>query len=244
MRAANVRVGSAWWLSWVLALVCTGCAELRNALAPPKPQTQQVQAQQAPVPSPKCPERIAQETPLEAELVRTLGPRSFVPGLALTQLGFQRPPEGLEVRSSFQSQLSLADGPLELVGVTLQKGAGLMVLRPAEDGYCLVNTWSTWQPEEVQYTLDSSWTSPDGRMAILLLKMVVAPGTPTEESRWVVLGTDGWRAWVALGTPPQHQLLVPSVSLRPKGKRLYLDVKLERTSRFALGQDGRFLTGQ
>jgi hypothetical protein len=36
---------------------------------------------------------------------------------------------------------------------------------------------------------------------------------------------------------------VPSVSLRPKGKQLYLDVKLDRTSRFALGKDGRFLTG-
>lgn len=244
MRAGNARVGSAWCLAWVLALVCTGCVELRNALSPPpKPVTQQAPAQ-APVPSPKCPERIAQEAPLEAELVRTVGPRSFVPGLTLPQLGFERPPEGPEVRSSFQAQLSLADGPVELVGVTLQKGAGLMVLRPGADGYCLVNTWSTWQSEEVQYTLDSSWTSPDGRTAILLLKLVVAPGTPAEEPRWVVLGTDGWRAWVALGTPPQHQLLVPSVSLRPKGKQLYLDVKLERTSRFTLGKDGRFITGQ
>jgi hypothetical protein len=204
---------------------------------------QQVQAPPVPVPSPKCPERIAQEAPLEAELVRTLGPRSLVPDLSLPQLGF-RPPHGPEVRSSFQSQLSLADGPVELVGVTLLKGAGLMLLRPGTDGYCVVNTWSTWQAEEVQYTLDSSWTAPDGRLAILLVKMVVAPGTPAEESRWVVLGTDGWRAWVALGTPPQHQLLVPSVSLRPKGKKLYLDVTLEHTSRFALGKDGRFLTGQ
>jgi hypothetical protein len=230
-------------LSWVLVLACTGCAELRNALAPPKTQTQQVQAPRVPVPSPKCPERIAQEEPLEAALVHTVGPRSLVPGLALPQLGF-KPPEGPEVRSSFQSQLSLADGPLELVGVTLLKGAGLMLLRPEADGYCVVNTWSTWQAEEVQYTLDSTWTSPDGRMAILLVKMVVAPGTPAEERRWVVLGTDGWRAWVALGKPPEHQLLVPSVSLRPKGKQLYLDVKLERTSRFALGKDGHFKTGQ
>jgi hypothetical protein len=226
-----------------LVLVCGGCAELRAALAPPKPQPQQVQVP-APVPSPKCSERIAKEEPLEAELVRSLGPRSFVPSLSLPQLGFQPRLEAPEVRSSFQSQLSLADGPVELVGVTLLKGAGLLLLRPAEDGYCLVNTWSTWQPDEVHYTLDSSWTSPDGRMAILLLKMVVAPGSPAEESRWVVLGTDGWRAWVALGTPPQHQLLAPSVSLRPKGKQLYLDVKLERTSRFALGKDGHFLTGQ
>jgi hypothetical protein len=81
-------------------------------------------------------------------------------------------------------------------------------------------------------------------MAILLLKMAVFPGTPAEELRWVVLGTDGWRAWIALGTPPEHQLLVPSVSLFPKGKQLYLDVKLERTSRFALGKDGHFLTGR
>ncbi|WP_309889068.1 hypothetical protein [Archangium sp.] len=242
MRARNARLGSAWCLSWVLVLVSTGCAELRSALAPPKPQPQQVQVQ-APVPSPKCPERIPQEEPLEAVLVHTMGPRSFAPDLSLPRLGFQGP-EGPEVRSSFQSQLSLADGPVELVGVTLQSGAGLMFLRPEAAGYCVVNTWSTWQSAEVQYTLDSSWTSPDSRMAILLLKMVVAPGTPAEEQRWVVLGTDGWRAWVALGTPPQHQLLVSSVSLRPKGKQLFLDVKLDRTSRFALGKNGRFITGQ
>lgn len=184
------------------------------------------------------------EEPLEAELLRTLGPRSFVPGLSLPQLGFQRSAAAPEVRSSFQSQLTLAGGPVELVGVTLQSGAGLLLLRPEADGYCVVNSWSTWQAAEVRYTLDSSWTSPDGGKAILLLKMVVSPGAPGEETRWVVLGTDGWRAWVALGTPPQHQLLVPSVRLSPKGKRLYLDVKVERTSRFALGKDGRFITGR
>lgn len=229
---------------WVLALMCTGCAELRNALAPPpEAQVQQVKQEEAPVPSPKCPERIAQEAPLEAELVRSLGPRSFVPGLTLSELGVLRSP-GAEVSSSFQSEVTLADGPVALVGVTRGYGAGLLLLRPEADGYCVVNAWSTWLSGELQYTLASSWTSPDGRMAILLLKMVVGPGTPAEETRWVVLGTDGWRAWIALGTPPEHQLLVPSVNLFPKGKQLYLDVKLERTSRFALGRDGHFITGR
>jgi hypothetical protein len=178
----------AWCLSWMLA--CTGCAELRNALAPPKPQAQQVQVQ-TPVPSPKCPERIPQEEPLEAVLVHTLGPRSFVPDLTLPRLGFQGP-EGPEVRSSFQSQLSLADGPVELVGVTLQSGAGLMFLRPGADGYCVVNTWSTWQSAEVQYTLDSSWTSPDGRMAILLMKVVVAPGGAPGSPSGRLPSTSSW----------------------------------------------------
>jgi hypothetical protein len=183
------------------------------------------------------------EEPLEADLVRSLGARSFVPGVSLSQLGLLSP-GAPEVRSSFQSQVTLADGPVELVGVTLQSGAGLLLLRPEADGYCVVNTWSTWQSSDVRYTLDSSWTAPDGRLAILLVKMVVAPGAEGEEARWVVLGTDGWHAWIALGTPPEHQLLVPSVSLKPKGKQLYLDVKLERTSRFALGKDGRFITGR
>ena len=232
-----------WWLPWVLVLVCAGCAELRNAMNPPPPSQKQEAPVQARVPSPRCPERIALEEPLEADLVRTLGARSFVPGVSLPELGLLRPSEGLDVRSSFQSQVTLVDGPVELVGVTLQSGAGLLLLRPEAEGYCVVNTWSTWQSSDVRYTLDSSWTSPDGRLAILLMKMVVAPGAEAEETRWVVLGTDGWRAWIALGTPPQHQLLVPSVRLEPKGKRLYLDVKLERTSRFALGKDGRFITG-
>lgn len=232
-----------WWLSWGLVLVCAGCAELRNAMNPPPASQTRAAPVQARVPSPRCPERIALEEPLEADLVRTLGARSFVPGVSLPELGLLRPSEGLDVRSSFQSQVTLADGPVELVGVTLQSGAGLLLLRPEAEGYCVVNTWSTWQSSDVRYTLDSSWTSPDGRLAILLMKMTVAPGAEAEETRWVVLGTDGWRAWIALGTPPQHQLLVPSVRLAPKGKRLYLDVKLERTSRFALGKDGRFITG-
>ncbi|MCY1080503.1 hypothetical protein [Archangium lansingense] len=243
MRAGVEAVGRLR-LVWVLVLVGTGCAELRAAMMPPPaPQTQVVQ-EQARVPSPRCPERIALDEPLEADLVRTLGARSFVPGVSLSQLGLVSSPGAPEVRSSFQSQLTLADGPVELVGVTLQSGAGLLLLRPEADGYCVVNTWSTWQSSETQYTLDSSWTSPDGRLAILLVKLVVAPGSEGEETRWVVLGTDGWRTWIALGTPPQHQLLAPSVSLKPKGKQLYLDVKLERTSRFALGKDGRFMTGQ
>ncbi|HYO57959.1 hypothetical protein [Archangium sp.] len=242
MRAGVEAVGMSWRLCWVLVLVCAGCAELRNAVMPsPAPRTQEAQAR---VPSPRCPERIALEEPLEADLVRTLGARSFVPGVSLSQLGLLRSPEGLEVQGSFQSQLKLADGPVELVGVMLQGGAGLLLLRPEADGYCVVNTWSTWLSADVRYTLDSSWTSPDGRLAILLLKMVVAPGSGGQETRWVVLGTDGWRAWIALGTPPQHQLLVPSVSLKPKGKQLYLDVKLRRTSRLALGKDGRFITRQ
>lgn len=234
-----MRVGGS--LSWVLVLVCGGCAELRNVMEPPPPEAPAPRVEVA-VPSPKCPERIAQDAPLEAELVRSLGPRSFVPGVTLSELGLLRAP-GAQVSSSFQSEVTLADGPVTLVGVTQESGAGLLFLRPAEDGYCVVNAWSTWQAGALRYTLDSSWTSPDGRLAILLLKVVVFPDTPAEEPRWVVLGTDGWRAWIALGTPPEHQLLVPSVTLSPKGKQLYLDVKLERTSRFALGKDGHFLTG-
>lgn len=243
MRAGLEAVGRPWRLAWVLVLVFTGCAELRAALNPPPPPQPRPAPVQARVPSPRCAERIALEEPLEADLVRSLGARSFVPGVSLSQLGLVGTPGALEVRSSFQSQLTLASGPVELVGVTLLSGAGLLLLRPEADGYCVVNTWSTWQSSDTQYTLDSSWTSPDGRLAILLLKLVVAPGLETEETRWVVLGTDGERAWIALGTPPEHQLLVPWVSLKPKGKQLYLDVKQERTSRFALGKDGRFITG-
>jgi hypothetical protein len=234
----------AGWLCPVLVLVWAGCAELRNALGPPPAPPAEVVREQPRVPSPLCPERIPLDEPLEADLVRTLGPRSFVKGPSLVDLGLVRAPGAPEVQGSFVSELGLADGLVQLVGVTLQSGAGLVLLRQEADGYCVVNTWSTWLSADVRYTLDASWTSPDNRLAILVLKMVVGPGGEAPETRWVVLGTDGWRAWIALGTPPYHQLLVPSVSLKPKGKQLFLDVKLERTSRFALGKDGRFITGQ
>ena len=57
----------------------------------------------------------------------------------------------------------------------------------------------------------------------------------------MTLGTDGNRMWIALGSPPEHQLIVPSVTLFPKGKDLYLDIQQRRVTRLPLGKDGRFV---
>jgi hypothetical protein len=113
--------------------------------------------------------------------------------------------------------------------------------RPMASGYCIINTWATWLVAEVDVSLAGSWVSPDKRMAILLLKLEMDRAAGSEETRWVVLGTDGGRAWVALGQPPSHQLIAPAVSLIPKKDQLFLEVKLEYVNRLRLGADGHFV---
>lgn len=95
---------------------------------------------------------------------------------------------------ALQGQLELADGPVELLGMeersspVIDGGAALVMARPVADGFCLINTWATWQSSEVDVTLAGSWVSPDKRMAILLLKLELDRAAGGEETRWVVLG--------------------------------------------------------
>jgi hypothetical protein len=222
----------------LLALLGTGCTAGRQASAPS-------QAAAAPAPStPACPESIAADAPLEADYGPRIHARHWLPALAPTEFAFV-PTNSVE--ESFRQKLELAASPVELLGMeertspVIDGGAALVMARPVAGGFCIINTWATWQSTEVDVSLAGSWVAPDKRMAILLLKLEFDRAAGGEETRWVVLGTDGARAWIALGQPPEHQLIAPSVSLSPKKDQLYLDVKIEYVNRLRLGPDGRFV---
>jgi hypothetical protein len=219
------------WLLLVLG-VLSGCASVQKAAVPEA------------APRPKCPESIADELTLELGFRPQLAARTWLPALTFEHLGFQ-PKE--VVKPAFQQELALASGPVQLFGLMEHSASGpegggsLVVARPHEGGFCVVNSWSTWQSSRVGLSLAGTWLAPDARLGILLVKMDM-PETPDgPQTRWVVLGTDGARLWIALGAVPEHQLIVPSVTLHPKGKELYLDIKQRYTTRLRLGRDGRFV---
>ncbi|HEX8819282.1 MAG TPA: hypothetical protein VF794_05115 [Archangium sp.] len=145
-------------------------------------------------------------------------------------------------RSAFRRKLELADGSLEVLGFEEQAGSGreamevsVVLLQPASGGDYVVNAWTSLLPMKVTLSLADSWVSQDRKMALLLVKLAAA-----QETRWVVLGSDGQRLWLALGTPPEEQFIAPAASFFTYGKDLYLDVKRQYVSRLRLGKDGRF----
>ncbi|MBN9683895.1 MULTISPECIES: hypothetical protein [unclassified Corallococcus] len=145
----------------------------------------------------------------------------------------------------FQQSFSLAPGQVEVVGLgaRMEKGGWgeLVIARPFAEGFCVVNSLQMGTSGSQPLTLADSWRSPDGRFAILLLKLSLEtePGRP--ETRWVTVGTDGHHAWIALGVPPQHQLIAPKVTFFRNGKDLYVDIHQRYVTRLALGADGRFV---
>jgi hypothetical protein len=226
-------------LGWVcvLELLSFGCTAGREA-AP------QVQTAAPAPPSPTCPESIAADAPLEADYGPRIHARRWWASLSPSEFAFV-PTNSTE--EAFRQKLELAEGLVELLGMeertnpVIDGGAAMVLARPVAGGYCIINTWATWLSSEVDVSLAGSWVSPDKRLAILLLKLELDRAAGGEETRWVVLGTDGGRAWIALGQPPSHQLIAPLVSLSPKKNQLYLDVKLEYVNRLRLGADGRFV---
>jgi hypothetical protein len=214
----------------------SGCAALsgRTTVAATAPLEQRA----------PCPESIADEPNLELGFRPQLAARTWVPALTFEHLGFQ-PQEA--VKPAFQQEVTLASGPLQVLGlmehsVKGPEGGGSLVLaRPHAGGFCVVNSWSTWQPARVDLSLAGTWTSPDGKRSIFLVRMDLPESPDGPQTRWVTLGTDGGRLWIALGGPPEHQLIVPSVTLTPKGKDLYLDIKQRYITRLRLGEDGHFI---
>ncbi|NMO14176.1 hypothetical protein HPC49_19305 [Pyxidicoccus fallax] len=228
MRRASRWLG----LGCVVGLM-SGCAAVSKQAAPS-------QAEQKPT----CPDTIPDELNLELGFRPQLVARTWVPALTFEHLGFQ-PKE--KVQPAFQQEVTLASGPLQVFGLmehsaTGPEGGGsLVVARPHAGGFCVVNSWNTWQSSHVGLSLASTWTSPEGKRAIFLVKMDMPESPDGPQTRWVTLGTDGARMWIALGAPPEHQLIVPSVTLTPKGKDLYLDIKQRYVTRLRLGEDGRFI---
>ncbi|MBZ4416893.1 hypothetical protein [Myxococcus sp. RHSTA-1-4] len=235
MRRASRWLG----LGCVLGLM-SGCSSLSKGVAPKAPPEAAAPSEQKPT----CPESIADELNLELGFRPRLAARTWLPALTFEHLGFQ-PKE--VVKPAFQREVTLASGPLQVFGLmehsaTGAEGGGSLVLaRPHAGGYCVVNSWSTWQPSHVGLSLADTWTSPDGKRSIFLVKMDMSESPDGPQTRWVTLGTDGGRMWIALGAPPEHQLIVPAVTLTPKGKDLYLDIKQRYVTRLRLGEDGRFI---
>ncbi len=239
MRHVGQRAGVLAGL-FALGWLGAGCAALGGAGAAPSAAPGVEQGARS---APACPASIAEEKPLEMGFRPELEARAWVPGLVPGSLGFA--PEA-RARERFRQTLTLASGPLEVLGLEEggdpareEGGAAVVFALPASGGHCVVNSWSTWLSGKVGLSLASAWTAADGRLALLLLKLEVARAEGLE-TRWVVLGTDGARAWIALGEPPQHQLLVPRVAFFQKGQQVYLDIHQRHVTRLALGRDGRF----
>ncbi len=232
MRRASRVLG----LGCVLGLL-SGCATLSSAVGG-KDAAAKEQA-----PRPTCPDTLPDEPNLELGFRPQLAARTWVPALTFEHLGFQ--PQEV-VKPAFQQELTLASGAVQVFALMEHSASGpeggssLVLARPHAGGFCVVNTWSTWQPSHVGLSLANTWTSQDGKLAILLVRMELKELPDGPQTRWVTLGTDGTRMWIALGSPPEHQLIVPSVTLSPKGRDLYLDIKQRHVTRLRLGQDGRF----
>lgn len=233
-----MRLRGMLWGLWALGMMGTGCATVGGAGTPP--------AVSAAAPErPTCPVSIAEEKPLELGYRPQLVAREWVPALAPAPLGFA---EESHTRESFRQRLELASGAVEVSGLEErgdpakpEGGASVVFALPTSGGYCVVNSWSTWLSAKVGLSLASTWTAADKSLALLLLKLELPQPGQGLQTRWVVLGTDGARAWIALGEPPQHQLIVPSVAFFTSGKDVYLDVKQRYLTRMRLGKDGHFL---
>lgn len=189
------------------------------------------------------PEDIADEPALEDLAYEERKARTWHANVDLLRVRYDK----VVTPRDFHKQFTLASGPLDLVVHRYTADDGkpspavhVTLARPFEGGHCIVSSWGLGGMEGKASLVDT-WAAQDGKHVIFLMKM-----TPTEDSlannaRWVALGTDGRRAWAALGTPPQHHLMVPSVKLFPNGKDLYLDIQQRYLTRLRLGADGRFV---
>jgi len=182
-------------------------------------------------PDPECPKAMRSEHPLETLLGASLSPGTWHPDAAPGTLGFA----GSWVER-FRKRLPLSKGAIEIAGLHTPAIASVVLFAPWSGGSCVINAWSAFFPVEVrEISLGGTWVSPDGRLAVALVRLSLPSGP-----LWIALATDGERAWMPLGGPGQHQLPVPRVALRPSGRKLYLDVMLNQTTVFALRPDGMF----
>lgn len=236
----GVRRQAGWGVLILLGLVGSGCATAGAGGGATKDATKASALDaQAPA-SPTCPVSLLLGAEPGASEPK---PGPWLQGLSTADLE----PGADATRESFRQRLELASGPLEVVGLELNihgsqsGGVRVALARPESGGYCVPNQWTTWLSARIGLSLAGSWTSADQRMALLLLKLETTQEGGAPETRWVVLGTDGANAWFALGSPEQHQLIVPSVAFFTQGKSVYLDIKQRYLTRLALGKDGRFI---
>ncbi|WP_426755919.1 hypothetical protein [Myxococcus sp. Y35] len=242
------------WLGWgSLVLGClSGCAtpssgqRARSDSGGPieldLPGQRSAAAPVAPV-AKACPEDIADEPALEDKAYRGREARTWHANVDLLSSRSEEAP----LPRDFHKQFALASGPLDLVVHRPLTDEGkpsdwalVTLARPHEGGHCIVSSWGVGGMEG-RASLVDTWAAHDGKHAIFLMKLAPTEASMASSTRWVVVGTDGRRAWAALGTPPQHHLMVPSVKLFPNGKDLYVDIQQRYVTRLRLGADGRFI---
>jgi hypothetical protein len=189
-------------------------------------------------PTVTCPEDIVREPVLGAG-VYGMEAGQWVQDLSLERLA------GLGETPGARSTLALAIGPLQLVtvnGRALARTSGLAVLREHPQGACVVNSWGVYVGEDATLQAAGSWKSADGRLAVLLLSLVVPREGEPPEQRWMVLATNGRRLWPAVGDADQ-QLTVRGAALKERGGQLQLELRQARTTVYAFDpRTGRFVT--
>lgn len=182
--------------------------------------------------TPSCPASIALEAPLDDSVLHRAG--SWVPDLSATTFGWSKP-----VPWTATAKSKAGATPIELIGA----GSSAHLVTPHEGGYCVINSWSSLLPGRADLSLAGTWRSPKNGSVAFLLKVrhELSEGGPFE-NRWVVIATDGTRAWLPLKGDHGHQVISPLVAFRAQGSKLFLDVGPKNRGKvvFVLRKNGKF----
>lgn len=189
-----------------------------------------------------CPEALAASAWLEHPPEEAVRPGTWLPEASPASLGLVPPADELRVTETFRKDIRVSGEPLQVVGLNVPHGVAVAMLRPMEPGFCVVGGWATYFPENASaVSLAASWQPKGEARAILLLKIQVTGRGDRYETRWVALGTDGGKAWMALGTPGRYQLIAPDADLVPREDQLFLEIRGRRPFSFLLDPSGTFV---
>jgi len=180
-------------------------------------------------PAHPCPEDIQREPPLEAG--SRLSAASWVSEFGKGAMAEAAPKSERVLDETVELVVGrvamvLGGPPLEPVGV---------VLREVAPGACVVNAWGTSLGVPTSPESLSSWVSADKKVAVFLVGVRVSSGGAEPQTHWVVIATDGKRAWSALRDPRGIQFVAREAKLRPQKDGLFLDVKVKGPGAIVFG---------
>jgi hypothetical protein len=135
--------------------------------------------------------------------------------------------------------IELGGARVDWIGASGQVGHAVWIVRKVEGGHCVVGIWSAEAPVESGVVIADRRVTTGGRTAVVLLRFTTVADERSEIStRWVLLASDGNKAWVALDGRGGTLLIAREARLRPQGSALYLDVSTESTATAVLRFDG------